>query len=357
MSKLRAYYNENDRDMAHVLRCLIADGLIAPGDVDDRSIKEVRPDDLRGYTQCHFFAGGGLWSVAARMARWPDARPLWTGSCPCQPFSGAGKGLGTDDPRHLWPDLYRLIRACRPPVVMGEQVAGKAGYGWLDGIRADLAREGYASRGVDIPACAVDAPHQRNRIYWIAVGDAFGPRLEGQRGHGDGIRGSIAAGPVAEADGAGAAVALADGASAGRVPPALGGVRGEAQGQRTWDGEPERSHGVHCESLHADADGRGRGGRPQGQEWGAEWGTLAERDLPRRNGSFWADAEWIVCHDEKARRAKPGIRFLVDGLPGRIPAWRLAGNAISPVLAAEVIAAFMETTPLSHTLPKTRRRA
>lgn len=165
----RAYYNEIDLDAAHILRALIADGVIAPGDVDTRSIKDVRPDDLAGYTQVHLFAGGGLWSVAARLAGWPDDRPLWTGSCPCQPFSAAGKGLGVDDPRHLWPDFFRLIRARRPPVVMGEQVAGAPGYGWFDGVRSDLAGEGFASRVVDIPACAVDAPHIRQRLYWVAV--------------------------------------------------------------------------------------------------------------------------------------------------------------------------------------------
>ena len=85
-----AYYNENNRFAAQWLRNLIAAGDIAPGDVDERSITEVRPDDLRGYTQCHFFAGIGGWSAALRLAGWPDDRPVWTGSCPCQPFSAAG---------------------------------------------------------------------------------------------------------------------------------------------------------------------------------------------------------------------------------------------------------------------------
>ena len=79
-----AYYNENNRFAAQWLRNLIAAGEIAPGDVDDRSITEVRPDDLRGYTQCHFFAGIGGWSAALRLADWPDDRPVWTGSCPSE---------------------------------------------------------------------------------------------------------------------------------------------------------------------------------------------------------------------------------------------------------------------------------
>lgn len=168
MGAPRAYYNEIDRDAVHVLRALIADGVIAPGDVDDRSIKDVSPDDLRGYTQCHFFAGGGLWSVAARLAGWPDERPLWTGSCPCQPISLRGRKLGADDPRHLWPDLFRLLRSGRPPVLMGEQVAGTLGDVWFDGVHADLASADYTGRAVDIPACAVNAPQERERRWFVA---------------------------------------------------------------------------------------------------------------------------------------------------------------------------------------------
>ena len=178
---MAAYYNEIEPYAAEWLRNLIKAGHIPDGEVDTRSIIDVAPDDLRAFTQCHFFAGIGGWGLALRLARWPDDRPIWTGSCPCQPFSVAGKGAGVDDPRHLWPHFHRLISAVRPPVVMGEQVAGQAGYGWLDGVRADLEREGYASRGVDIPACAVDAPHIRQRLYWVAtdLADAMRVRRQG----------------------------------------------------------------------------------------------------------------------------------------------------------------------------------
>ena len=139
-----AYYNEIDPYAADWLRNLIAAGHIAPGDVDERSIEDVHPDDLRGYTQCHFFAGIGVWSYALRRAGWPDDRPVWTGSCPCQPFSAAGKGAAFDDERHLWPDWHWLIQECHPPVVFGEQVESRDGLGWLDLVQADLEGLEYA---------------------------------------------------------------------------------------------------------------------------------------------------------------------------------------------------------------------
>jgi DNA (cytosine-5)-methyltransferase 1 len=110
-----AYYNEIDKYAAQWLRNLITAGHIAPGEVDERSILDVAPDDLRGFAQCHFFAGIGVWSYALRLAGWPDDRSVWTGSCPCQPFSVAGMGGGFDDERHLWPFWFHLIESRRPP--------------------------------------------------------------------------------------------------------------------------------------------------------------------------------------------------------------------------------------------------
>ena len=108
------YFNEIDPYAAQWLRNLIACGLLPEGEVDERSIVDVRHDDLRGFDQCHFFAGIGGWSLAARMAGWPDDRALWTGSCPCQPFSVAGKQAGQTDERHLWPVLFGAFMEARP---------------------------------------------------------------------------------------------------------------------------------------------------------------------------------------------------------------------------------------------------
>ena len=130
---MTAYYNEFDPKAAAWLRELIAQGHIAPGDVDERSIEDVTPNDLRGYTQCHFFAGIGGWAYALDLAGWPRDKPVWTGSCPCQPFSSAGKGSGFDDQRHLWPAWFHLINQCRPSIIIGEQVASPSAlrFMWL----------------------------------------------------------------------------------------------------------------------------------------------------------------------------------------------------------------------------------
>ena len=178
----KAYYNEIDPEAAKWLQNLIHSGLIAPGDVDTRSIEDVRPDDLSGYTQCHFFAGIGVWSYALRLSGWGDDRRVWTGSCPCQPFSEAGKGVGFADERHLWPAFFHLIAQCRPDVAFGEQVASSDGLAWLDLVQADLEAEGYSSAAVDLCAAGFGAPHIRQRLFW--VGDTLGPGLEGYPGDG-----------------------------------------------------------------------------------------------------------------------------------------------------------------------------
>ena len=367
---VRAYYNEIDPDAVLILRALIEDGVIAPGEIDTRSITEVQPDDLDGFTQCHFFAGGGLWSVAARSAGWADDRPLWTASCPCQPFSVAGKGAGSDDARHLWPDLFRLARAQRPAVLVGEQVAGKAGYGWFDGVRADLASEGYASRYVDIPACAVDAPHIRQRGYWVALADANGSGRSGRQ-----------EAPQRRPFGRSAAEwpndvehAAGNRRSEGRPEPVVwsgrttvasadASMRTVDDAMRLGDGQSARqiSAGRHvaeyavnpCSSQDVgDAGSIGRSqafGEPAHGTSQDRQGATDSVERPYRphgrNGSFWAGADWIICHDQKARRTQPGVPLLVDGIPGRVGLWRVAGNAISPVLAAQVLGALIDTLP------------
>lgn len=164
-----AYYNEHDPFAAAWLRNLISAGHIAPGDVDEGDIRDIRPDDLKGYTQCHFFAGIGVWSYALRRAGWADDRPIWTGSCPCQPFSSAGRGDGFADERHLWPHWFWLIGECRPAIVVGEQVASKDGLGWLDLVQADLEGANYAVGASDLCAAGFSGAHIRQRLYFSGM--------------------------------------------------------------------------------------------------------------------------------------------------------------------------------------------
>ena len=278
---MAVYYNEIDPFAAAWLRNLIAAGHIPDGDVDERSIADVQPMDLKNYLQCHFFAGIGGWSHALRLANWPDDRPIWTGSCPCQPFSVAGKGKGKEDERHLWPVFHQLIAKCRPTVVMGEQVAGKAGYDWFDGVAADLEGEEYSCRAIDIPACAVNAPHIRQRLYWVATNLANADMREPEQyaRHGWRPRQEIGAGSHVELAGRGELVSgdMADADNAERRQEIPGGHDARRQNARRQEGPGD--NGGRC---------------------------------------FWHDAEWLTGADGKTRRAKPGVRLLVDGLSANL---------------------------------------
>lgn len=161
-----AWYNEINPHAVELLKRLIKAGEIAPGEVDDRSIIEVSANEIKDFAQCHFFAGLGGWSYAARLAGWPDERPIWTGSCPCQPFSVAGKGLGFADERHLWPEWKRLIKECSPARIVGEQVASATE--WVRLVRSDLEEMEYAVGYLPIEAACVGAVHKRDRGWFVA---------------------------------------------------------------------------------------------------------------------------------------------------------------------------------------------
>lgn len=172
------YYNEFDPVAAAILTELIKAGEIPLGYVDTRSIVDVTANDLRGFTGIHLFAGIGTWAYALRRAGWADNRPVWTASCPCQPFSDAGKKGGINDDRHLWPEVERLREQLKPVVIFGEQVSSADGLAWFDIVSSDLENAGYSTGAIDICAASVGAPHMRQRLYW--VGYALGEGWEGQ---------------------------------------------------------------------------------------------------------------------------------------------------------------------------------
>lgn len=165
------FYNEIDPFAAQWIRNLIDAGHIPAGIVDERSIEDIKPDELRGFTQCHFFAGIAGWSHALALAGVSPSQPIWTGSCPCQPFSAAGKGAGFADERDLWPAWQHLIAQCKPPIILGEQVESAIRHGWLDRAVSDLEGCGYAVGSAVLQASGSGAPHKRDRLWFVAYAE------------------------------------------------------------------------------------------------------------------------------------------------------------------------------------------
>lgn len=349
------YYNEFDPKAAAWLRELMANGHIPKGEIDTRSITDVHPSDLRGYTQCHFFAGIGGWSYALQLAGWPDDRPVWTGSCPCQPFSAAGRQMGRHDPRHLWPAFRRLINQCKPPVVFGEQVASAAGRLWLSGVLSDLEIMDYAAAAADLCAAGVGAPHIRQRLYWVA--DASGERRTGKhallRPENERRYGAEA---LPETAGRGAAVGLAD--AYGRNPSPERQQRGGEYGQRAEDGGAGRleyASRYGREQRRPESSGRsavsGCGAVGLGHSDSATQERLRPVGVPLEpeqktgrssHADAWSNSIALQCSDGKSRRTEPGIFPLAHGVSGRVGLLRGYGNAIVPQVAAEFIQAFQE---------------
>lgn len=312
-----SYYNDNDPKIAQWLRNLVAAGLLPAGEVDGRSIAEVQPSDLAGYAQCHFFAGIGGWPLALQLAGWPPDRPVWTGSCPCQPFSSAGKRLGVTDKRHLWPHLRRLIAECRPSTVFGEQVDGAGGLEWLAGVHADLEALGFAFGAVGLPAASVGAPHIRQRFWWVA-NSSFGSGQQSLTSPDE------------------RALQREDGLNPARVADSK---RGATDGGPGIDrlAEPDRD-----EYREEGQSGNGAATAVQG----IHRAPVSSAWQPRRTGyDWWANARLVPCADGKARRisAEPGDVPLAHGVPARLVKLRAYGNAIVVPLAAEFIRAYLDT--------------
>jgi DNA (cytosine-5)-methyltransferase 1 len=340
MTQPLAYYNEFDPYPAAWLRNLIDAGHIMPGRVDDRSIKEIQPNDLTGFTRVHMFAGIAGWDYALKLAGWPEEQEVWTGSCPCQPWSTSGHKRGADDPRHLWPVWFDLIRVCRPAVIVGEQVAGKDGLVWWDIVSADLEAADYACAAVDIPAAGVGAPHIRQRLYFVAYSDGWGwqARQRERRGEPGVFVQNRDMGDSTRAD------ASRNEREAGREQQEQTGRSGVYRDLGNAAGERCREAGQHL-SRSAQRSAGNVGDADQAGEpppSAAAHGT-------------WSDLEWIYCRDGKYRPTKPGLRVLANGVPGRLGKLRAYGNAIVPPLAAEFVRACMDVLGIDAATPRVRR--
>ena len=308
---MAAYYNEFDKDAAAWLRELIREGAIAPGDVDERSIEDVVPADLAGYTQCHFFAGIGVWSYALRLAGWSDDRPVWTGSPPCQPFSAAGKGAGVADERHLWPHYFHLIDIWRPDCLFGEQVASKDGLAWLDLVQSDMEGSGYAFGATDLCAAGFGAPHIRQRQFFAgrrAMADPDNSRWEGRRKPTGQRAGEIASGSRSLASGMAFTNDAVRGSdlSGGHVDNRTDTRRSQDSGDVGFGGEIDRNH------------------------------------EPRQTNGHWGTADWLLCRDERWRPVEPGTFPLAHGTAARVGRLRGYGNAIVAQVAEGFVRSFLE---------------
>lgn len=322
-----AFYNELDPYPAAWLRNLIAGGHIAPGPVDERSIRDLSPADVAGPGQRHFFAGIGVWSRILRRAGFGDGANVWTASCPCQPFSSAGQRRGVDDERHLWPVLFELVRECRPAILFGEQVANADGRHWLSAVRADLEGAGYAVGAADLAAAGAGAPHIRQRLWFVAVRAGVGQADTG----GDGREDHDQAGPAAWSTGGGGA----DGGLADADPTG----RSEQRRSRVLDGErTARGHDADRRGeVRRMGDAGGDGARQHPRELPGDEGEHGQRSAHGHHASIiagptlpgpWADAEYILCSDGKARPAQPGAFPLAHGTPARVGRLRAYGNAL-----------------------------
>ncbi|UUV43199.1 DNA methylase [Rhodobacter phage RcCWillis] len=352
-----AYYNDFDEDSVAWLRELISRGLIAPGEVDPRSILEVTDSDLKGFTQCHFFAGIGGWSYALRLAGWPDDRPIWTGSPPCQPFSTAGRQEGRNDDRHLAPHFIHLVGAARPGMLFGEQVASAEIFGkvakpsrrnaatppqwaWLDDLSDRLEASRYTVGATDFASAGIGAPHIRQRTFFGAIASEW---LEHASGDGWNER-------WAEPSGRRTAC--------GRGDEWLADLHGDGR-LEGWEGQPSgRGDGSlgDCAALwlgdgeRAGLEGYGgdvhRGGEPRRVDplahgpVGAAGPTIRGSEGPGPTNGFWRDADWLFCRDDRFRPVEPGSFPLADGVSARVGRLRGYGNAINPWAASAFIQAF-----------------
>lgn len=296
-----AYYNENNKKSAAMLRELIKYNLIAPGDVDERSIADVTIQDIKGFTQHHFFAGIGGWSVALRLAGWSDNIPVWTGSCPCQPFSTAGKRKGKNDERHLWPYWFNLIKECRPAIIFGEQVNTAIAHGWWDDVANDLENQGYACGAAVLPACSVGAPHKRDRLWFVGDAECNGSSSQAKPRE-------LRENALEVTEGANFSIKSQRAGSSGNVPIDVA--------------DPDSARSQRFRRPIAQSDQKKR----------------------KKEAGFAGSSafQFILCPDGKSRGIKPGIRLLAHGVQHRAPILHALGNAIVPQVAQKFIEAYME---------------
>lgn len=351
---MTVYYNEIEPSAILWLQAAMNKGIIAYGHIDTRPIQEVEASDLKGYTQHHFFAGIGGWSIALRLTGWDDARPVWTGSCPCQSFSTAGQGKGKDDERHLWPVWKELIKEFEPTTIFGEQVAAAITHEWWDEVADDLEAQGYAAATAVLPAISVGRYHRRERLWFVA--DSNKDRCDTQpldreqcKEHNLESRSS-----------------MANSTKQGLEERTSREIRESGEKQRSerlcalgdTDSKPARQNIGQVQRSSGGSNGcelqisenrnvvNSCGKRSQRKRGNCNPQRREGSDMGQAGLCSGTEVQWITCPDGKQRPVESSIRLLAHGIPAKLRKAALHGygNAIVPELAAAFIEAFIGTS-------------
>ena len=269
---------------------------------------------------------------------------LITGGYPCQPFSAAGKRGGASDDRHLWPQMLRVIKQARPVFVVAENVAGHITLG-LDEVLADLESEGYAGRAIVVPACAVNAPHRRDRVWIVAkaLANTKGNRTFCATEESGCNRSSKdeEARLSFTSDTSGASKDVGNANSSGMEGP-----RSKQQAAGSSRAGEDVAHS---------GSGRRQGGELQaGRNEPGLCGTdVADSEIKRTQGLRasgveeshpHAGQEVPLCGHERIGSSywetEPAVGRVADGIPNRVDRLKGLGNAIVPQVAYEIIRHF-----------------